>query len=654
MKKNFHPSYRPDIDGLRAVAILSVVAFHLSPEKLPGGFVGVDIFFVISGFLISSILFKSLKTGGLSFRDFYVHRIRRIFPALVLVLVCSALYGWFRLMPSEYKQLGRHLTSSAAFFQNFRLRSESGYFDTDSDLKPLLHLWSLSIEEQFYLLFPALLWGAWRLKINLLLMVLGLAGISFILNVHAVSRDAVAAFFLPQNRFWELLAGALLAYFTGQHATGVRTRPDAGLPEGSASSIAGVLILRNLVSWLGAGLILVSVALIGKSMAFPGWMALAPVLGGVLIIQAGPGAWVNRRLLSARPMVWVGLISYPLYLWHWPLIAFAKIELGETLSPQVKWAVLAASFLLAWLTYRFVEGPLRFGRQRSGVIAMRLTAAAVAVLVMGLLIAGYRGLGFRYPGLIPDLRAGQFSYPAQWRGGVCGLDRAQDYDAFGRECFGEAGPDAKANQPEKSLLLWGDSYATHLYPGLESVLSDQYRIAQLTTFACPPILGFVHHQRTHCTHINDSILDYLKGHEFDVVMLAANWQGVGIEGLSATLDELKRIAHHRIILVGPPPRWVRGLPRTLFEIYLKDPSVPLPDRLMQGLSEQTSMLDDRLAALASSKGIDYVSALKGLCDERGCLALDQGSVVAFDQGHLTATGSQRLVAAVRQSIAPVK
>ena len=638
MKKNFHPSYRPDSDGLRAVAILSVVVFHLSPGGLPGGFVGVDIFFVISGFLISSILFKSLKSGGLGFTDFYVHRIRRIFPALVLVLLSCALYGWFRLMPAEYKQLGRHLTSSAAFFQNFRLRSESGYFDTDSDLKPLLHLWSLSIEEQFYLLFPALLWGAWRLKVNLLLTVLGFAGVSFLLNVHAVSQDAVAAFFLPQNRFWELLSGALLAYFAGQNTPGARPAS----------------IVSNLIAWLGAGLIFVSVTFIGKSMAFPGWVALAPVLGSVLTIQAGPGAWLNRRVLSARPMVWVGLISYPLYLWHWPLIAFAKIELGETLLPQVKWALLVASFLLAWLTYRFVEGPLRFARQRSGAIAIRLTAAAVAVLVMGLLIAGYRGLGFRYPGLIPDLQAGQFSYPAQWRGGVCGLDRAQDYGAFGRECFGEASSDTKGNQPQKSLLLWGDSYATHLYPGLQAAFSDQYRIAQLTTFACPPILGFVHQQRTHCTHINDSILDYLKGHEFDVVMLAANWQGVGVEGLSATLDELKRIAHHRIILVGPPPRWVRGLPRTLFEIYLKDPSVPLPDRLLQGLSEQTSLLDERLAALARSKGIDYVSALKGLCDERGCLALDQDTVVSFDQGHLTANGSQCLVAAIRQSIDPIK
>jgi len=638
MKQNFHPSYRPDIDGLRAVAILSVVAFHLSPEKLPGGFVGVDVFFVISGFLISSILFKSLKSGGLGFRDFYVHRIRRIFPALVLVLFSCAMYGWFRLMPAEYKQLGRHLTSSAAFFQNFRLRSESGYFDIDSDLKPLLHLWSLSIEEQFYLLFPALLWGAWRLKVNLLLTVLGFAGVSFLLNVHAVSHDAVAAFFLPQNRFWELLSGALLAYFSGQKTPGVRHAP----------------VVSNLTAWLGAGLIFVSVIFISKSMAFPGWVALAPVLGSVLTIQAGPAAWLNRRVLSARPMVWVGLVSYPLYLWHWPLIAFAKIELGETLLPQVKWALLAASFLLAWLTYRFVEGPLRFGRQRSGAIAIRLTAAAVAVLVMGLLIVGYRGLGFRYPGLIPDLQAGQFSYPAQWRGGVCGLDRAQDYEAFGRECFGEASANIKGNQHKKSLLLWGDSYATHLYPGLQSVLSDQYKIAQLTTFACPPIQGFVHQQRTHCTHINESILDYLKGHEFDVVMLAANWQGVGVEGLSATLDELKRIVHHRIILVGPPPRWVRGLPRTLFEIYLKDPSVPLPDRLMQGLSEQTSVLDDRLAILANSKGIDYVSALQGLCDERGCLALDQGSLVSFDQGHLTANGSHRLVRAIRQSIDPIK
>lgn len=660
MKKNFHASYRPDIDGLRAIAILSVVIFHVSPDWLPGGFVGVDIFFVISGFLISNIIFNSLNSGRFSFQEFYSHRIRRIFPALTLVLMSCVLYGWFRLMPMEYKQLGRHLVSSAAFFQNFRLKGESGYFDTDSDLKPLLHLWSLSIEEQFYLLFPAIIWGFWRLNINRLLMLVVLAGASFALNIRAVHGDAVGAFFLPQMRFWELLSGAMLAYY----ARGVRETPllqssvDSRIWGGSgvgAKSHPRSLVNKvlpagpDMLSVLGVLLLTASVVLIRKQMAFPGWIALAPVLGSLLVIRAGPSAWLNRFLLSARPMVWVGLISYPLYLWHWPLISFAKIELGETLPHAVKLAVVLGGFLLAWLTYKFVESPIRSG-SKGGLATSWLLSGSFVVLVLGLLITGYQGLGFRYPGLIPDLQAGQFRFPGEWRGGACALDRAQDFDAFGKECFGSEFTITRPAGYKKSLLLWGDSYATHLYPGLRQVISDQYDIAQLTTYACPPILGFVHKQRSHCAHINDSILSHLKNHHYDTVMIAANWQGVGVDGLASTLDELKRLDHARIILVGPPPRWVKGLPRTLFEVYLRDSDQPLPDRLSQGFSERTTIVDAELESLARSKGIDYVSAWKGLCNAEGCLALDEDSIVAFDQGHLTSSGSRRLISAVQKEI----
>ncbi len=658
MKKNFHPSYRPDIDGLRAVAILSVVIFHVSPDWLSGGFIGVDIFFVISGFLISNIIFKSLASGRFSFKEFYSHRIRRIFPALVLVLICCALFGWFRLMPAEYKQLGRHLVSSAAFFQNFRLRNESGYFDTDSDLKPLLHLWSLSVEEQFYLLFPAIIWGVWKLRVNLLLTVGVLAGVSFCLNLYAVNTDMVSAFFLPQMRFWELLCGAVLAYYSGRH----REVPmgQSAIDSGNADKLPIRSVAKKcmpafseMASVIGGLLIIASVVLIRKDMPFPGWVALAPIVGSVLIIYAGPEAWVNRFWLSAKPMIGVGIISYPLYLWHWPLISFAKIELGETLAPLVKWGVVAASFSLAWLTYRFIESPLRFGKRCEGVTSILLIASC-AVLILGLLITGYRGLGFRYPGLIPDLQAGQFKYPDEWRGGICGLDREQNYDAFAKECFGSVVAANQIRTPKKSLLLWGDSYATHLYPGLREEFSGRYNIAQLTTYACPPILGFVHKQRKHCQHINDSILSHLKDRDYDIVMLAANWQGVGIEGLAQTLDAVKRVARHRIVLVGPPPKWIKGLPRSLFERYLKEPSGQLPNRLAQSLSDKTATLDSTLESLARSRGIDYVSALKGLCNAEGCLALDQGAMVSFDQGHLTLNGSRRLVSAVHDEIEPVE
>lgn len=345
-----NPAYRPDIDGLRAVAILSVVVFHAFPSVLSGGFVGVDIFFVISGFLISSILFKNLAQGSFSFADFYSRRVRRIFPALILVLAASFAIGWFILLPDEYMQLGKHMAAGAGFVQNFVLWKESGYFDIDSQLKPLLHLWSLSIEEQFYLLYPLLLWAAWRLRFNVLAIVGLLCLVSFGLNVAWVGQNAVAAFYAPVTRFWELMAGAVLAYLTV-------LKPESVVLQRAAA-------VKDILSFSGLLLILSAVIGLDKSSQFPGWWALGPVLGACLLILAGPAAWVNRKILANKLAVFVGLISYPLYLWHWPLLSFAQILTGKAASVGVRIVIVAVSLMLAWLTYRFIETPIRSSQFR--------------------------------------------------------------------------------------------------------------------------------------------------------------------------------------------------------------------------------------------------------------------------------------------------
>lgn len=200
-----HPQYRPDIDGLRAVAILSVVGFHAFPATIRAGFVGVDIFFVISGFLISTIIYGNLERNTFSFVEFYSRRIRRIFPALLIVLIASFVFGWFALLGDEYKQLGKHIAAGAGLVSNFVLRSEGGYFDTAAEAKPLLHLWSLGIEEQFYIVWPLLIWAAWKTRFNFLTITVSLALISFALNLRWVHKDAIIAFYSPQSRFWELL-----------------------------------------------------------------------------------------------------------------------------------------------------------------------------------------------------------------------------------------------------------------------------------------------------------------------------------------------------------------------------------------------------------------------------------------------------------------
>ncbi|MFO0456883.1 MAG: acyltransferase family protein, partial [Alphaproteobacteria bacterium] len=299
--------YRADIDGLRALAVIAVMIFHAFPSSLKGGFVGVDIFFVISGYLISSIILRDLHAGEFSFAGFYARRIRRIFPALALVMFAVLAFGYFALLADEYMQLGKHVGAGAAFLSNVVLWREAGYFDNASETKPLLHLWSLAVEEQFYILWPALLYLCWRWRCSTLAVLLTVTALSFAANLASLRYDLSLAFYSPFTRFWELSAGAVLAYLNV-------TRPLMLRPN-----------LQNAMSWLGLALILAACFGLRKSLSFPGFWALLPVVGACLMIAAGAAAPVNRWLLARPWMVGIGLISYPLYLWHWPLLSLARI-----------------------------------------------------------------------------------------------------------------------------------------------------------------------------------------------------------------------------------------------------------------------------------------------------------------------------------------
>ena len=346
---NQSPSYRADIDGLRAVAILSVVAFHLEPALFSGGYLGVDIFFVISGFLISTIIFKSLANDSFSFGEFYAHRVRRIFPGLVLVIGFSLFVGWHALLPSEFLLLGKHVVASTLFTENFRLWREAGYFDISTSLKPLMHLWSLAIEEQFYLVFPPAVWLIWRLRLNLLGFVLLVFAISFAFYLHDFARKPIAAFLSPKARFWELMAGAILAYLTLHHADALQSLRARARGAGAAIiSVIGLAVLGFVLSGVNARLPFAN--LTGEVCA---------VLGGALLIFAGPSGAVNRWLLATRLFVFVGLISYPLYLWHWPLLSYLTITDGTYPPLYQRGIAVAASFVLLILACRGVRTAFR-------------------------------------------------------------------------------------------------------------------------------------------------------------------------------------------------------------------------------------------------------------------------------------------------------
>jgi len=365
----YKSTYRPEIDGLRAFAVLSVVAFHAFPSWLNGGFIGVDVFFVISGFLISTYIFENLDKGQFSFVDFYSRRIRRIFPALILVMICSVVFGWFVLLSDEFVQLTKHIWSSVLFIVNFVLVNENGYFDNASETKPMLHLWSLAVEEQFYIIWPFILWLFWRLRLNLLTITVIILVVSFYLNIRFVKIYPIEMFFLSAGRFWELLSGSILAWlflFKVDLTDKLKICIDKYLVKliYSKDIDADGITFSNIISCFGFVCLAYSVVFFNKDIPFPSAWTLIPVLGTLFIIAGGSKAWLNRLFLMNPVAVWFGLISYPLYLWHWPILSFLQIINEETPQRDGRIIAVCVSIILAWVTYKFIENPIRFGSFR--------------------------------------------------------------------------------------------------------------------------------------------------------------------------------------------------------------------------------------------------------------------------------------------------
>jgi peptidoglycan/LPS O-acetylase OafA/YrhL len=606
-----HPKYRPDIDGLRAISILAVVAFHAFPHWVSGGFVGVDIFFVISGFLISSIIFGNLEADRFSYYEFYVRRIKRIFPALILVLAASYVFGWYFLLPDEYKQLGKHIAAGAGFTSNLALWSEAGYFDNASDTKPLLHLWSLGVEEQFYIFWPLLLGLVWKYRLNFLTITLLIAAASFSVNVLSVASHPVADFYSPLTRFWELMVGGILAYITLH-------KPHL-LPGNT-----------NIQSTIGLVLIATAIFSINKEMSFPGWWAGLPAIGAFLIISARPTAWPNRLLLGNRAMVSIGLISYPLYLWHWPILSFMRIYETGTPSVVARSIAIIIAFILAWMTYYFVEKRVRFGPysgRKSAILLILMTLIGV----VGFNTYQRDGLGFRIFKMIPEVAGTNRYTSTYWREHQCFLG---DREQFSSICMETTRP---------LMFLWGDSHAAALYPGFKELQSKyHFGIAQYTKGACKPFIGEGADPDPECTQVNRSILSLIRKSAPDYVLLHANWSRMeDIEKLKATIDALKESGIKSIILIGPDPTWKDELARLIFASYRRDHKRP-PIRMTENNAKAIRPLDISMRAFATQNGLKYFSSLDNLCNQDGCLirtSPNSMDIMTTDTGHLSPQGA---------------
>jgi peptidoglycan/LPS O-acetylase OafA/YrhL len=636
-----HPKYRSDIDGLRAIAVLVVVVFHAFPTHVPGGFIGVDIFFVISGFLICTILYENLVAGQFSFADFYARRIRRIFPALILVLAACFGLGWFVLLPDEYAQLGRHMAAGAGFVQNLVLWNEADYFDNIAETKPLLHLWSLGIEEQFYLIWPPILWLAYRFRANLLWMTVGIALASFVANIVWMGVNPTATFYSPLTRFWELLAGASLAYLYLYGAA----KPGISNPNGpnSLKSSNTPSRLAQIRSLLGLGCLLASLALINKSAYFPGWWALLPVLGSVLILSAGPTAWVNQKLLSNRYLVWLGLISYPLYLWHWSLLSFARIMASEPPSLMLRTSLVLTSIALAAITYYAIEKPIRFGPHRK--------AKTLILVILMILIAfvGYNtnqrgGLGFRFKDTIQfsqyKVSENKDAHNRMWRQYTCFLESDQNFSAFDN-C-----DDVSSNTVKPTMVIWGDSHAASLFPGFQFWYGNEFNVIQRTASLCPPILGYEKKDRPNCKKLNEDIFNFFRKTKPSAIVLSAWWTDYDWQSVGDTLLRLKRLGIPNIYLVGPLPEWNDNVPNLIYKKYKADPLRLIPEKMFFGLKSNYSEIDQKLVTIAAEYDVKYLSPRSVLCDVNGCIVIigeEEKTNIAFDTTHLTLAGSKYLV-----------
>lgn len=627
---NVPGAYRRDIDGLRAVAIAAVVAFHAFPRVLPGGFVGVDVFFVISGCLITGIILRGVDDGTFSFAEFYARRIKRIFPALATVLCACLLFGYVALLPAEYAQLGKHALWGAGFLSNFAFWQETGYFDNAAETKPLLHLWSLGVEEQFYMLWPLVLVIATRLgRPRALLVVCAIGALSFAANVALVAEQPDAAFYSPVTRFWELLVGSVLAL----------ARPRLSPLLASGASIAGI------------GLIALATIAFDPSLQFPGWPATIPVAGAALVILAGPDAALNRVVLATPAAVGLGLVSYPLYLWHWPLLAFERIIGSAPPSLTARSAAVAAALGLAWLTYRWIELPIR---RASPKVALRL-ATAMAI------VAGCSGVVWAAGGL--EQRSGIASTLANQRQ----LTRTPETDP---QCVAFVGvtllfPYCRLSDVggATTVALIGDSHAHALFQGFAEELSARrMNLVLLANSGCAPLTGATtgdtEAERRQCAARIDQILRILHDRpEIRDVYIAIRGE--------AYIAEPARILH------GP------GDVRSLFTTSLQttvsafaregrrlhfvadnpevtfDPVACIDRPFRAGLANcSVARVDVETAQrtyrgdIAKIEGMTIVDALPALCDATLCPIVADGVLLYADSHHLSVAGSRRLARAV--------
>jgi peptidoglycan/LPS O-acetylase OafA/YrhL len=624
VKKDF--PYRKDVEGLRAVAVIPVVLYHVGISFVPGGFVGVDIFFVISGFLITQLLRTDMDAGQFTFAGFYERRIRRIVPALLATLTATFILGWHYCLPDELADLCKSLVAAALSASNFYFWTTSGYFAGAAGTKPLLHTWSLAVEEQFYVLWPVFLVAGRRyFRERLVLTVTLIAVLSFVVSAIGAFRFPDAAFYLPYSRMWELAVGALLAL-------------SAAPPICSGAA-------RNGLGALGLVLIVGSVLLIRPTMPFPGLLALPPCAGAALIILAGrDGGSATASALSLRPLTFVGAISYSLYLWHWPITVFQTnyTFLFEGLSHgATKILIIAVSMVIAVLSWKFVEQPFRVGsfRPSAPALAKMAIASTVVLVVGGSTVSARDGLPSRFtPDELDTVAHLNRVSRATWRADRCFLFDARADFKLAPECLQlEAG--------KKNYLLFGDSHAAELWKGFSGVFPEVHFL-QASASGCFPTLSHSPTESQKCVAVMDGVLKgFLPTAHVDNVLLAARWKPSMFDDLERTLTWLKD-NNIRVTLIGPTVRYDSPVPRLVIDaMRASDPA-----RIWRHRDESINALDATMRSMALAHGVEYISLIRLECSQFPCPDnLGNPWPEMFDDEHFNEQGSTIIARQVRRA-----
>jgi peptidoglycan/LPS O-acetylase OafA/YrhL len=624
--------YRADIDGLRAVAVLSVLAFHIRLHGIQGGFVGVDVFFVISGYLISSIVFTEIAESRYSIVSFYERRIRRIFPALFALLGVFSVFAVIYLLPNELVAYNKSMLAATLSASNFYFWRHSSYFDSPTSY-PLLHTWSLAVEEQFYILFPLFLLLVRKVfptRLRLSVIVLFVA--SLIASAVVVLQNPTTAFYMPYTRAWELLLGTLISL-------------------GMFPSLKQAW-QRNLATLAGMGLIAYSVIFFTEQTLFPGLSALAPCVGSALIIGAGEsGSSVVGKILSWRPVVFVGLISYSLYLWHWPVIVLQQMGVLVSASaiPSARIAGMLAghrldmivevvlSMVLGILSWRFVERPFRSGPLRlSGRPLFALAGVVIALLVgFSSWTVFAKGFASRFPADALEVASVHHDSEEIVRTG-CFITSEYHFDKYNYDlCLRQDDSGKKPN-----YLLVGDSHSAMLWSALASGLPNA-NVMQASTFNCPPLLESESHPD--CVKMTAFIFEkYLPSHPVQGLFMAGRWTDKELPELTKTIAWAKE-RNIPVTVFGPIPEYDGPLPRLLaYSLAWNKPDFASKHRL-----PANAALDAQMQRMANDVWhVRYISLYQEICGVNGCAEYADASrkiPMMDDDNHLNQFGANQVI-----------